>query len=220
MGQVNSAPQPGTSFQVIGAGLPRTGTASVAAALEILLQGPVYHGATDIPACLFVPELLKVYPEAKVICTVRDPEDWVRSIGNVADNSLQWILKILLLPLPTMRMFPAYLHALENGRYNELLKCPGGQMRPVRESWDNHQEWLRKNVPKEKLVFFDVRDGWGPLCEALDCKVPEGIPFPKINESANIDEFAKKTIQNALLSWAVIIGTVVVTAGLWIRFRN
>jgi hypothetical protein len=48
MGNQPSTPVPGTPFRVIGAGLPRTGTASFAAALRILLDGPVYHGGTQV----------------------------------------------------------------------------------------------------------------------------------------------------------------------------
>ena len=123
MGAQPSTPQPGTQFQVIGAGLSHTGTASFSEALRILSDGPVYHGgtqstlgppveiksliqiltkffhhpnrtavnqqdaltllkqrfdgyaaATDAPASGLVPELLSLYPNAKVICTVRDPK--------------------------------------------------------------------------------------------------------------------------------------------------
>jgi hypothetical protein len=48
MGQKVSVPKAGAEIQVIGAGLPRTGTASFSAALEILLDGPTYHGGTQI----------------------------------------------------------------------------------------------------------------------------------------------------------------------------
>ena len=48
MGNQPSLPKPGTKFQVIGAGLPRTGTASFSEALRILLEGPVYHGGTQV----------------------------------------------------------------------------------------------------------------------------------------------------------------------------
>lgn len=48
MGAEASKPSPGTSLQVIGAGLPRTGTASFSEALRILLHKPVYHGGTQI----------------------------------------------------------------------------------------------------------------------------------------------------------------------------
>jgi hypothetical protein len=47
MGNQASTPEPGTEFQVIGAGLSRTGTASFSEALRILLKGPVYHGGTQ-----------------------------------------------------------------------------------------------------------------------------------------------------------------------------
>ncbi len=47
MGNQPSAPKPGTEFQVIGAGLSRTGTASFSEALRILLGGPVYHCGTQ-----------------------------------------------------------------------------------------------------------------------------------------------------------------------------
>jgi hypothetical protein len=48
MGAKLCNPKRGTSLQVIGAGLPRTGTASFAEALSILLDGPVFHGGTQL----------------------------------------------------------------------------------------------------------------------------------------------------------------------------
>lgn len=47
MGQEPSKPRPGTKLQVIGDGLPRTGTSSLSIALSTLLHGPVYHGGTQ-----------------------------------------------------------------------------------------------------------------------------------------------------------------------------
>jgi hypothetical protein len=48
MGAQPSSPKPGATIQVIGGGLPRTGTASLSQALSILLDGPVYHGGTQV----------------------------------------------------------------------------------------------------------------------------------------------------------------------------
>lgn len=143
MGQQASIPRPGTQLQVIGAGLSRTGTASFSAALEILLDGPIYHGGTqttlgppleikswnqilrtwlagdrattlcllrrrttgyaaitDAPASQFVPELLALYPDCKVIVTVRDPEAWVKSMQQISSLAKLWFLGAVLLPLP------------------------------------------------------------------------------------------------------------------------
>ncbi|KAI1345290.1 P-loop containing nucleoside triphosphate hydrolase protein [Xylariaceae sp. FL0016] len=266
MGQEASvpSPQPGTSIRVIGAGLPRTGTASLSAALEILLGGPVYHGGTqccqgpeahiknwisilrrtplrtpadekfvlkrisaqldgyvattDAPGCMFVPELLRLYPDAKVVCTVSDPMGWARSIDAASQHSsMQWFLKLLLLPVTPMRHFPTYLQAITEGRWSELYESPRTPQTPGIEVWEKHVEHLRNAVPKENLLFFDCREGWGPLCKALDVPVPQGIDFPRINDGDAIDKFSKQTILKALVRWAVLFGGVAVAVGGWRR---
>ncbi|KAF2503252.1 hypothetical protein BU16DRAFT_34244 [Lophium mytilinum] len=258
MGQEASQPRPGTSLQVIGAGLSRTGTASLSQALEILLDAPVYHGGTqtclgppshitswiqilkhtpirslsdrafvlrtlkstldgyaattDTPGAQFVPELLELYPDAKVICTVRDPDEWAKSIGATSQQALQWYLRVVLLPLTTMRHFPAYLDALQAGRYGELYSRPGDANLYRRRVWDRHMEYLKKVVPEEKLVFFDVRDGWGPLCDALGVDVPE-TEFPNSNDGQAIEEFAKRQVLAGLVAWGWILGGIAAVAG-------
>jgi hypothetical protein len=143
MGQEASRPQPGKKLQVIGAGLPRTGTTSFSQALSILLDGPVHHcgtqiskgesyniktwtrilkhtpirsaedeayvleelsqlmdgyvAVTDTPACVFVPELMKLYPDAKVICTVRDSDKWAESLDKTASNAQVWFFGFVLM---------------------------------------------------------------------------------------------------------------------------
>lgn len=129
MGQTPSKPVPGKKLQVIGAGMSRTGTTSFGVAIETLLNGPVYHGGTqmllspeshikrwidicehtpekneadrklvmeglkkqldgfvgctDMPALAFVEELMQIYPDAKVVTTVRDPDKWWASMAPI-----------------------------------------------------------------------------------------------------------------------------------------
>lgn len=250
MGQRYSAPKPGTQLRVIGAGLPRTGTASFTRALEILLGGPVYHGGTqvtlgpeteirgwisllsqwpardeparqsilcllrertrgytavtDSPACGLVPELMRLYPDAVVVCTVRDAASWERSMAGVASASTKWFLRVVLLPLPAMRYFVTYIN-----RLRDAWLCAYGETEPpTRQSWDRHMQWLKEAVPPERLVFFDVRDGWEPLCRALDLPVPVGVPFPQINDGKAIEEFATRQITRGLVRWAAMVGVL------------
>jgi hypothetical protein len=37
-------------------------------------------------------------------------------------------------------------------------------------------------VPPERLLEFDVRQGWQPLCAFLDRPVPPNVPFPRLND--------------------------------------
>ncbi|OOF93926.1 hypothetical protein ASPCADRAFT_209179 [Aspergillus carbonarius ITEM 5010] len=251
MGQKASVPQPGTQLQVIGAGLSRTGTASFSAALNILLDGPVYHGGTqmtmgqpieikswiatlrnwlagqdhqrvlalikdrtdgyaaitDAPGTQFVPELLEIYPDSKVICTVRDPVAWAKSMEQISGLATLWFLRAVLLPLPGMRHFVEYISLLQL----QWDRVYNGQ-RAHDYIYHQHIAWLKEVVPSDRLVFFDVKEGWEPLCKALGKDVPD-IPFPRINDSKAIDQVAEYHIKRGLKRWAGAFAVVgIVTA--------
>ena len=44
-----------------------------------------------------------------------------------------------------------------------------------------------EEIPADRLLTFDLRDGWRPLCEFLRVEVPD-IPFPKTNSSKEFVE--------------------------------
>jgi hypothetical protein len=247
MGQTPSLPQPGTKLQVIGAGLPRTGTSSFSLALTHLLSGPVYHGGTqatlgppheilswitllsswppttpaakshihkilkerldgyaavtDSPCNGLVEELLEVWPNAIVICTMRDPEAWVKSMATVANASTLWFLRAVLFLLPTMRHFPDYIDELRKQWVTLYHKPEPADL----DHWNRHIAYLKRVVPEKQLVFYDVRQGWGPLCKALQKEVPD-VEFPRVNDSKAIDELAKKMIMRGLVRWCIVLG--------------
>ena len=58
------------------------------------------------------------------------------------------------------------------------------------EAWT---AFVRDTVPLEKLLEFDVRQGWGPLCDFLDKPVPEG-KFPHINDRVVVNVIVKVLI--------------------------
>lgn len=74
-------------------------------------------------------------------------------------------------------------------------------------------------MPKEKLVFSDVKEGWGPLCKALevDEKRVEGVQFPRINDGKAIEEFAARCVRQGVLRWAVVVGVFGVAVSVWWR---
>ena len=101
----------------------------------------------------------------KVICTIRDKESWVASMDAIAKHSKMDLLAWILWPLPTMRYFVPYLESMGNGRWGELYYQDGvgfGDWSGVR---DRHMMYLEETVPRDKLFFFNVKDGWTPLCQ-------------------------------------------------------
>jgi hypothetical protein len=49
-----------------------------------------------------------------------------------------------------------------------------------------HIEEVRQLIPAEKLLVYDVKEGWEPLCTFLGVEVPVDTPFPHLNDR---DEF-------------------------------
>ena len=194
-------------MRVIGAGLPRTGTMSMQAALNQLgypcyhMQnvpreaGPLqawdaavtgrspmdwqrllqhYEAIVDAPGCFFYADLIRAYPEAKVVLTGRDPERWYTSLLTLTRTMDRLRPLRLLIPKPgRFFRFVDHLSArfLAGAQDRETL---------IRLS-DEHNAAVQQTVPAERLLVFQVKDGWGPLCAFPGCEVPD-TPFPHLNE--------------------------------------
>jgi len=188
-------------LSVIGAGFGRTGTLSLKRALERLGFGPCHHmlevlahpaqargwraaargepvdwdallagycAAVDWPACHFWRELSQHYPAAKVVLTARDADAWYESlsatIGKFADGS--------------QRLPPNAL-----GRLIVMERTFGGRIADpahAKAVYRRHVEAVMAGLPADRLLVFDVANGWAPLCRFLGRPIP-GEPFPRSN---------------------------------------
>jgi hypothetical protein len=51
-----------------------------------------------------------------------------------------------------------------------------------------HIAEVQSAIPPDRLLTFDLQEGWPPLCDFLEVEVP-GIPFPRTNSSKEfVDE--------------------------------
>jgi hypothetical protein len=203
------------TIKVIGAGFGRTGTSSFKAALEILGFGPCYHmddliqhldqvpnweaarngtladwelilqgynSTTDWPACNFYEVYMRAYPDAKVILTTRDPEKWYESVSTT-------IYRIDQQPTDGMDALMVRWLAFVTGLVWE--DTFGGRFEDKAHAlsvYNQHTENVKRNVPADKLLVFDVKDGWEPLCKFLGVPVPVDTPFPHLNDRQTILE--------------------------------
>jgi hypothetical protein len=79
--------------------------------LTSLLAG--YVAVTDTWGAALTPELLGAYPDAIVICTIREPDAWWKSWNDMMGRAAPpLVMKIMLWPLPVFRYFPWALDAL------------------------------------------------------------------------------------------------------------
>jgi hypothetical protein len=52
-------------------------------------------------------------------------------------------------------------------------------------------------------VYFNVKDGWEPLCKALDKPIPK-VPFPRLNDNKSFEEVMRYWAIQGLIRWAVV----------------
>ena len=133
-----------------------------------------YDATLDFPTCFFYRELMEAFPEAKVLLTVRDPERWFESFAAM-HRALRRI-RFAGLYSPNVRA----IHSIGK-RVNRRL----GSERPDREAWiaafERHNREVVETVPADRLLVYEVGQGWEPLCTFLGRPIP-AEPYPHLNE--------------------------------------
>jgi hypothetical protein len=189
------------SMKVIGAGPGRTGTASLKVALEALGVGRCYHmsevlqnpvctgdwigaangkpnwekifagyGATvDYPGCNFWNELADYYPDAKVLLTVRDAESWFESVNET-------IMSASFRQFTSNSPWGDMLRKIIYDRFDSRIEDRDFMV----SYYENRNAEIIATIAADRLLVYQVRDGWKPLCEFLGVPVPD-MEFPRIN---------------------------------------
>lgn len=177
-------------MKIFGIGLSKTGTSSLASALQMLgfkvkdypgievyRPGDVssidrdlleaYDALTDTPIPSFYQALDRAFPGSKFILTVREREGWLRSC---------------------QKQFTERLAAKQNEAHNQLfldlygttvfdaVKFTAGYDRFVAGVMD----YFRQRPADLLVMDIAAGEGWEKLCPFLGRDIPE-VPFPKAN---------------------------------------
>ena len=191
-------------LKVVGSGLGRTGTKSMQTALGMLGFGPCHHmvevfahpeqmqlfidaaegrpdwdaifkdynSMVDYPGAAHWKALADYYPDAKVLHTVRDPDQWFEStqatIFSPANgarrqgDSLQ------------ARFFASFMGPLGDKIDDRAF---------MTDYFRRHTETVKATIPPERLLVYEVGEGWDRLCKFLGVPVP-AEPYPSENSRA------------------------------------
>ncbi|EJU05228.1 TPR repeat-containing protein-like protein [Dacryopinax primogenitus] len=219
---------------VIGAGFGRTGTSSLKIALAQLGFGPcnhmtevvkdtarclgfirAYHGkptdwrslmrawgaTVDDPTSDFVPELMAAYPNAKVVLTVRDSAEawWASFQSTIArfDSPLSGLLVFSI---------PQFFIAWRLGREVRAFRRRTYGSHDA-QGYEKHNARMIALVAKERMLVYNVKEGWAPLCEFLGVPVPEG-PFPRTNETKDMIRIMWTIRAVGAAAWTLELGLI------------
>lgn len=196
------------ALKVIGAGLGRTGTLTLKAALEQLGFAKCYHmvdvfarpadsgvweaaakgDPVDWDALFAGYQAVVDWPACHFWRTLlaRNPQAKVILSAREEGAWLKSYLSTIALALdaPAADEPSAVAHARMVGLIIKDLTFGGRHRDPetVLKAYRAHNDQVRAGVPPAQLLEFDPSDGWGPLCRFLGAPVPDA-PFPKTNST-------------------------------------
>ena len=75
----------------------------------------------------------------------------------------------------------------------QTFRCPPTDREGVLAAYRGHTEQVRAAIPSERLLVFEVTEGWEPLCAFLNVPVPDG-PFPRTNSTEEFLQFDRLSI--------------------------
>ncbi len=191
------------ALKLVGAGLGRTGTHSLKIALEQLLGEPCYHmvevfghrddvdvwaaaargddvdwhalldgwgAAVDWPASAFWEEIAAAYPDAPILLSTRGSADeWWQSASRTIFIGLDLVA-------PGEDAWREMITSMLANRFTPDFQVEAA----AKAAYERHNAEVRAKADPSRLVEWQPRDGWGPLCQALGVPVPDE-PFPLTN---------------------------------------
>lgn len=193
------------ALAIIGSGFGRTGTMSTKMALQQLGFGPCHHmievienpaqpahwkaiGAgekvvwaevfdgyksqVDWPGAAIWRETSVAFPDAKVLHTERPEDEWWNSFSVTISKFFE--------RAPNMSLPPhiADIFQTMSGWFmkNTFADCTDRAC--AISAYRRNNEEVRDTIPGERLLVFNVAEGWGPLCRFLETTEPL-TPFPR-----------------------------------------
>ncbi|MCA9689378.1 MAG: sulfotransferase family protein [Myxococcales bacterium] len=160
-----------------------------------------YRSTVDFPSYLHYRALMRQYPEAKVILTLRDPESWYESALTTiyrAKPGLGGMLRMAVrLPFSRFHRQLIRVFKLSDSIWRDEFGGRFTDRAYAIEVYNRHLAEVRSHVPRERLLEFDVKQGWAPLCAFLGVAAPDG-PFPRANDRAEFQARLRLGIDKSL----------------------
>ncbi|MGW4642872.1 sulfotransferase family protein [Sphaerisporangium sp. NPDC004334] len=162
-----------------------------------------YRSCVDWPAAAYWRELAAHYPEAKIVLTVRDPARWLDSMRATILKQRE---RGTALPARMMMLFSSMLGTdlaafMEMTRRIVTEREFGGRADDseyLTQRFEEHVAEVKAAIPPERLLVFEVRQGWEPLCGFLGVPVPDE-PFPRVNDTADFQARTRSRLTPLLL---------------------
>ena len=142
--------------------------------LQALLNGWV--ATVDWPGAPLFDKLATAFPDAKVLLSLRDAEEWYRS----ANRTIFQVRR-------DGAGNPNPLAELVDEQFEKWLTGNVDNKSETIAAFNRHNERVRQTIPADRLIEWHTGDGWGPICAGLSMPEPS-TPFPHSNASGDFQD--------------------------------
>jgi len=140
-----------------------------------------WHAALGWVGARHYRELIDAFPDAVVVLSVRDPDDWYSSYASCLRATRELVLAGGEQLAAAETAASGALMMLEGPVWKGVLDGSLAQRDEALQRFERHNNEVRGTVPSERLLVHSVEEGWAPLCEFFGVAVPDA-PFPHLND--------------------------------------
>ena len=165
-----------------------------------------FESTVDWPGAFFYRELMDVYPDAKVLLSVRDGAAWARSMRDTIWAVLYGDCLMRDLSNARSRVdsrWASYISLMcAMWQRSDLLGMIEGGIEEdaLARAMERYNDAVRQYGPAGRLLVWSPGDGWEPLCEFLDVPVPP-VPVPWVNDSSAFADMLNGAAIGSLVKW-------------------
>merc|ERR1711892_1114478 len=177
------------------------------------LSGRGYTAGVGEPLALFYKEVGAAYPDAKFLLNTRDPHSWYKSMrmaiikprSYLEKPPLSWIFSLFSIErnkqlFHRVRALSATKLGMNHSSWSAVY---AGEEAAVQffNSWN---DLMIRTIPAEKLLIYNVKQGWEPLAYLLGVDVPDE-PFPRINDGATVNLMVVGSYYMCVIGFPILV---------------
>ena len=114
---------------------------------------------------------------------MRDPESWYASCQKSIHASAQAAAKGEL-EGGSVEVSPEAMKMINGIIWNGTFEGRFDDKQFALDVFERHNEDVKSKVPADKLLVYEIKQGWEPLCDFLDVPVPDS-PMPHLNDATS-----------------------------------
>ena len=179
-----------------------------------------YLATVDAPGYMFYEKFMDWNPEAKIILSVRDsPEEFAKSVVEAffPERKEPWLQRKFWEMIRSLGSSKHFYWIIEYNKKFHGMDMTHPDLDSLSLMYTDWMEKIMNTVPPERLLVYNVKEGWDPLCKFLGMDIPNH-PFPRKNNRLAKKEADRELFVNTAMKKVgkIIAFVLVITVAIFL----